>query len=203
MKTFLTTTALVLALSGVAAAETRPLSGFTSVSASAGTQVEVATGQGFAVDVTGPDAARITTRVVGNELRISRETHWGWGRGPNAVVHVTMPRVEGLEASSGAHLRAASLQADQLSLDASSGGGLTVAGACHAVIADASSGATLNAARLQCERGSVDASSGARAEVNVTGTLNVDASSGGNVYASGAPQMGDISLSSGGALHRR
>jgi len=203
MKAFLTTTALVLALGGVAAAETRPLSGFTSVSASAGTQVEVATGERFVVEVTGRDANRITTRVVANELRIGRQNTWGFSLGTNAVVHVTMPRVEGLDASSGAHIRAASLQADHLNLGASSGGGLTVAGACHAVSADASSGANLNAARLQCERGSVEASSGARAEVNVTGALDVDASSGGDVYAGGGAQIGNISLSSGGNLHRR
>ncbi len=203
MKAFLTTSALVMALTGAASAETRPLSGFTSVSASAGTQVEVATGENFAVEVTGRDADRVTTRVVGTELRVGRQSGWTWGRGNDAVVHVTMPRVEGLEASSGAQLRAANVRADRLTLDSSSGGGLTVAGACREFAADASSGSRLNAASMQCERGSVDASSGARADVNATGALNVDASSGGDVYASGGAQISNVSLSSGGNLHRR
>lgn len=202
MRVLLTATALVCALAASAAAETRSLSGFTSVSASAGIDVDVAVGA-FRVDVTGPDAEYIVTRVVGGELQIERRSHWGWGNSHrNARVHVTMPRVVGLEASSGAHITAAALQADDISLEASSGADLTVAGACRSVNADSSSGAHVNAAALHCQSGSVDASSGSRSDVNVSGALNVDASSGGDVYANSGAQIGNVSLSSGGSLHR-
>lgn len=202
MKTLIAVSAFTLGLCGAAAAETRQLSDFTRVSAQAGTQVDVTIGANFSVEVTGPDAARIETRVLGGELSVRPlRDRWHWGR-RDARVLVTMPRVEGLEASSGAHLTARGVAAGDLDLEASSGAGLEVAGACGDLTAAASSGAVVGAADLRCESGAVEASSGARASVNVSGRLSVDASSGGDVYASGDPVMGDISLSSGGSLHR-
>lgn len=193
-----------LSMLGLASAETRPLADFTRVSASGGLDVEVSIGPSFAVEVTGRDAARVVTRVRNGELEIApeRQGFWHW-RSREAAVHVSMPSVLGLEASSGSRLVARGLQGGSLALDASSGADLIALGACSEIEADASSGAHLDASALACERGSVDVSSGARADVNVNGRLNLDASSGGDIYASGDPEMGNISLSSGGSLHRR
>lgn len=202
MKSALLVTVLLAALTGVANAEIRPLSGFDRVSASAGTHVEVEVGQNFSVDVSGRDANRIVTRVVNGELIVEPVRGWSW-RGPReALVRVTMPAVTGLDASSGAHLQAQGLAGGAIAMDASSGAHLRVAGACASFTADASSGADIDAAGLRCENGSVDASSGARARVYATNRLNVDASSGGDVLASGNPGIGDISLSSGGSFRR-
>jgi hypothetical protein len=194
--------ALTLVLAGTAAAEPRNLTGFTGVDASAGVDVQVVVGAGFSVDVSGPGADRIVTEVRAGVLRIHPEQHWGMRIRRAALVRVTMPRLDSLSASSGAEVHAEGVRADTIALDASSGGELTIVGACGNVDADASSGSHLNAARLQCERGSVEASSGARADVHVSGALDVDASSGGRVYAGGGAQVGNISLSSGGTLHR-
>lgn len=202
MRILLATAAIAL-LAGPAIAETRPLSGFTKVSASAGTRVEIAFGPNFLVNVEGRDAARIVTRVTNGTLVVEPVRGWSW-RGPrNAIVHVTMPLVEALDASSGAHIEAAGVPGGALNLDASSGAALDVAGACSTFTADASSGADIDAEALRCETGSVSVSSGANAHVYATGQLNVDASSGGNVVAFGNPGIGDISLSSGGSLRRR
>ncbi|MBL8536296.1 MAG: DUF2807 domain-containing protein [Hyphomonadaceae bacterium] len=188
---------------GVAAAEPRPLSGFTRVQASAGVRVDIAIGEAFAVDVAGRDADRIETRVSNGVLVIEPVRSWGfqWGR-RDARVRVSMPRVEGLDVSSGAVISTRGVNADALSLEASSGASLTVAGACASFDADASSGAVIRAAELRCQNGAVDVSSGARADVFASNSVNVDASSGGDVTVHGGAGYGDVDLSSGGSLRR-
>lgn len=195
--------ALALAVPANASAETRNLSGFTRVSANAGTDVEVSVGPRFSVEVTGRDAHRITTRVSGNEL-IVEPARSGWFSPPirDAHVRVTMPTVEGLEASSGADLVATGLDSASISLDSSSGADLRASGRCGTFTADASSGSDIHAQELRCENGSVDVSSGADARIFASGRLNVDASSGGGVVAYGNPGIGNIDLSSGGSLRR-
>jgi hypothetical protein len=202
MKLILTASVMVLAAVGAAHAETRNVSGFTKVEANAGTDVEVTIGSPFHVEVTGRDAARIQTRLSGDTLVVEPVRGWSW-RGPRqANIRVTMPRVDGLSAASGADLVATGVNGGAITLESSSGADLRVSGTCATFSADASSGADLNAQNLRCENGSVDVSSGADARVHATGRLDVDASSGGGVVAYGNPGIGNIELSSGGSLRR-
>ena len=205
MKALIIPAALAVLLATPASAETRGLSGFDQVSASGGYEVEITFGPQFSVDVEGPGAADVVTRVSGRRLIVEPVRTWGfhWGSRRRAAVRVSMPSVSGLDASSGAEINASGLDADALALDASSGAHLRIAGSCRTLSVDASSGSVISAQDLRCNEATVDVSSGARTSVSVDGVLNVDASSGGEVNASGDPRIGDISLSSGGALHRR
>ena len=202
MRSVLVGCALVMVLATPAFAEQRNLSGFTKVSANAGTDVTVVVGSGFSVDVTGPGAARVVTRISGDTLVIERRSGFTWGPSPHADVRVMMPRVDGLSAASGADLIATNVNADTIELDSSSGADLRVSGSCRTFTADASSGSDIYAEALRCENGSVDASSGADARVFATGRLNVEASSGGGVIVHGNPGIGDVDLSSGGSMRR-
>lgn len=202
MKRLIVPAILALTMAAPAAAEVRSLSGFTKVDASAGTDVTVAVGPAFRVEVTGPGADRIQTTVQGDTLHVRPTPGFHWGRRPRSEVRVTMPSVSGLSASSGADLEATGLNGGDVSLNSSSGADLEASGTCRSVTASASSGADIDARRLVCESGSVNVSSGADIVIHVTGTLNVAASSGGDVTAVGDPRLGDISLSSGGSLHR-
>lgn len=201
MRLILAASTLVLATAGVAHAEVRNLTGFTKVDANAGTDVQVTVGSAFHVEVTGRDADRIVTRIDGDTLVVEPVRGFSW-RGRQANIRVTMPRVEGLSASSGADLVATGVNGGAVSLDASSGADLSVSGTCASFTADASSGSDIDARQLRCESGSVDVSSGADARVFASGRLDVDASSGGGVIAYGNPGIGNIDLSSGGSLRR-
>lgn len=189
------------ALAAPASAAPREVNGFTSVEARAGTDVEVMIGGAFSVDVSGPDADRIVTRVSDGTLIVEpmRGTHSGRR---NAEIRVTMPRVEGLAASSGADLIARGVNGGAISLSVSSGADLRVSGTCATFNADASSGADLHAGELRCQDGNVSVSSGADARVYATGALNVDASSGGGVQALGGADIRNIEMSSGGSFRR-
>lgn len=202
MRLILAGCAFAMAVAGPAFAEQRALSGFTKVSANAGTDVIVTIGSGFSVDVTGPGAARVVTRLSGDTLIIGRRSGFSWGASPRAEIRVTMPRVDGLSAASGADLIATNVNADNIVLDSSSGADLRVSGRCATFTADASSGSDIYAEALRCENGSVDASSGADARVFATGRLDVNASSGGGVIVHGNPGIGDVDLSSGGSMRR-
>ena len=201
MRLILAASALVLATAGAANAETRNLTGFTKVEANAGTDVEVTVGAAFSVEATGRDANRIVTRVQGDTLVVEPTRDWSW-RGRQANVRVTLPRVNGLSASSGADLVATGLNGGAVDLDSSSGADLRVTGTCASFTAQASSGSDIDARNLRCETGSVDVSSGADARIFASGRLDVDASSGGGVVAYGNPGIGNINLSSGGSLRR-
>lgn len=183
-------------------AELRDHSGFTQVDASAGTDVTVTVGPNYSVDVNGPGADDVVTRVRGGTLVVERPPGFHWGSWRDADIRVTMPRVEGLSASSGAELVATGVNGGDVALDSSSGADLRVSGTCANFSADVSSGAEIHAQDLRCENGSVDASSGADARVYASGRLNVEASSGGGVVAYGDPGIGDVDLSSGGSLRR-
>lgn len=194
--------ALAIACAGTASAEPRNLSGFTRIDASAGNEVTVTVGPNYSVDVSGPGADQVVTRISGQTLVIERPHGFHWGPRRHSHVTVIMPRVEGLTASSGADVTATGVEASNIALDSSSGADLRVSGRCQSFSADASSGADIYAQDLRCESGSVDASSGADARVFASGRLNVDASSGGGVIAYGNPGIGNIDLSSGGTLRR-
>lgn len=202
MKLILAASALVLASAGIANAEVRNVGSFTKVEANAGTDVEVSVGGGFRVEVTGRDADRIVTRVEGDTLVVEPVRGWSWRGRRQANIRVSMPRVSGLSASSGADLNVTGVNGGDIELDSSSGADLRVSGRCNSFSADASSGSDIHAEDLRCESGSVDVSSGADARVYATGRLDVDASSGGGVQAYGNPGIGNIDLSSGGSLRR-
>ncbi len=200
MQLFVATSALALLAAGAAYAAPRNVTGFTSVEARAGLDVEVTVGAAFSVDVTGRDAERVITRLSGDTLIV--EPQRGWRGARNARIRVTMPRVEGLSASSGADLVATGLNGGAVNLASSSGADLRVSGVCGSFSADASSGADLHASDLRCESGAVSVSSGADARVFASSRLDVDASSGGGVVAYGGSDLGNIQLSSGGSFRR-
>src|SRR5512147_184115 len=104
MRLILASCALAVASAGTAFAAPRDLSGFTGVEANAGTDVTVTVGPDFSVDVSGPRADRVVTRIVGHTLVVGHERGFHWGMRQQAQVRVTMPRVESLSASSGADL---------------------------------------------------------------------------------------------------
>lgn len=187
--------------------ETRNLSGFDSVEASAGVNVELRQGP-FAIKVQAPedDVKFIRTEVDGSTLKIYREGNFNswfnWTSG-RRLVTVTAPAYVQIRASSGADVEGDSLALDAITLDASSGGDIEISGTCKTVTAEAGSGGDVNAEDLKCENGNADASSGGDIDLHVTGTANGEASSGGDVRFHGNPTSFTKDESSGGDVDAR
>lgn len=178
----------------------RELTGFTSVDIGGGLDAEITVGPEFKIEVIGPEPDLITTELDGTTLDIyPRPRNW-WRGTPRTHVRVSLPVLVGAGASAGASMGVTGMTGGDVTLDASAGASLDIAGTCNAISAEASSGGHIDAEQLICASGSAGASSGGSLEVHVTGPLNVDASSGGSVEAAGNPQLGEISLSSGGSF---
>ena len=196
---------LALACAAPAAAETRALTGFTTVSAADRVSVEIVTGGAYAVEVTGADAARIRTRLDGAALRISDANRPWFGEAPrlDAHIRISAPELRAIVASRGAGIEAAINGAcAQLDVAASMGGQANVtAAACGAVDATASMGGDV---RLDgaCQTLSASASMGGlvRAEALRCATVDASASMGGDVQAF-ASRSYQARASMGGAVN--
>lgn len=183
-------------------------SGFTVIDASAGVDVEVTVGGSYSVRAEGePEALeRLKIERDGDALEIGR-THdrafFSPGRKWKVTVYVTMPELNGVDASSGADVVASGIDAGDFSASVSSGADATLSGSCATIRADGSSGADLNARDLECENAIADVSSGADLTLYASQSLEADASSGGDITVYGSPKNTNIDKSSGGGVSVR
>ncbi len=138
-------------------------------------------------------------------------------------VFITIPELEALQASSGAHItlsdftgasltsrassgadiNLAALAFQNVSLSASSGADIEASGTCISLTGNASSGADISASTLECSSVQANASSGANLEVFASEQVNANASSGADITISGNPQASEINSSSGGDISIR
>ena len=206
---------------------------FDVVDVATGVRAIVTTGGDYSVRVEAHPTIleRIDVSVAGGRL------HIGIGRGVldfvfgggliellkhngdfGITAYVTLPVLNGAEASSGARVEASNVKSDRfhsaassgarLTLlgvsggifraEASSGGQIEIEGAVAEFDAGASSGGHIRADRLIAAGGRLDASSGGHIETNVTTRVRATASSGGHVRVDGNPTDRDINTSSGG-----
>ena len=202
MRILLIASAAALALSSVANAEVRNLTGFTSVSTSDRIPVEVRQGESYRVEVLGSDAGLVRTQLDGRALEIrQRNRPWfGEPRRIDARVVVTAPNFQALAASRGGSIRAEGLRVSDMSLAASMGGSIDASGECQALSASASMGGSIDADNLECQTANISASMGGDAQVFASRTYNASASMGGAVRIEGNPQSGETSASMGGSV---
>jgi hypothetical protein len=214
------------ALATPALAQPRDLSGFDTVAAEGRFRVEIAVGPEYQVVTEGPDAARISTRLDGDTLEIKPARRSWFGGNPryDALVRVTLPRLEGVSAARGAVVNAtvggecsefeaasamgaaltvAGIQCVSVDAAAAMGATLHLDGACETLDVSAAMGASVNAANLRC--GVVDASAAMGGDVDAHATASYDASAamGGDVQIAGAARAGDLSTAMGGSVTQR
>ncbi len=206
---------------GVVAKETRTVSeDFTEVSASEGLDVFVTQGDAYSIEVEADEniADLIGTDIKNGKLKI--HTYENIGRATKRI-HVTMPEVTGLYASSGSDLETrnviwgnrialdassgadikASVVADEVEADASSGADIRLEGEAQLLRADASSGAGIRARDFAVRVCYADASSGADIDVNVSESLIADVSSGADISYTGDPTV-EKNKSYSGSVHK-
>jgi hypothetical protein len=201
MKAFLIAASAMIACVGAASADTRNLQGFTGVGAEGQFHVDVAVGDHFSVEVTGPDADKIDTHIEGNSLHISGKG-WHFFGEPrfNARVHVVLPRLESIGAARGAEVDVAGVNADHIALNAAMGGEVHAAGSCQNLSAHAAMGGEIDAAALDCRNADVASAMGGDAHVSVSQSLSASAAMGGAVHVSGNPPQRSSREAMGGEV---
>jgi Putative auto-transporter adhesin, head GIN domain len=215
----------LLLLATPAAAETRALARFDTIEAEGKFQVEVAIGPAFSVRVEGPDAARIATRVANDKLTIEPARRpWFGEPSYNAVIRVTMPRLEAIAAARGARvnangagdcpdfsavaamggeLRIAGLQCGAVEAVAAMGGELTLAGTCRTLDVTAAMGGVVSARGLECRTVEADAAMGGEIAAFAAQSYNASAVMGGDVNVAGGGKPGDREAVMGGDVSER
>lgn len=206
---------------GEVVTENREITGyFTAIEASEGLDVYVRQDREFSIKV---EADENVIDMIGTDIRDGRlKVHEieNIGRATKKV-YVSLPEITALEASSGGSLIGESpIEADKVSLDASSGADLRLelaadqveadcssgadmrlGGRANLLYASASSGSDINAMDLVVRTCRADASSGADIKVHVTEALTAEASSGADIGYSGDPKV-ETRKSVSGSVHK-
>ncbi|MEM9738280.1 MAG: DUF2807 domain-containing protein [Pseudomonadota bacterium] len=177
------------------------LEGVNRLSTSAGIDVvyEVSDVYTIDIEVTRGDIEDVRVERDGDTLEIGRVRRdgWGWNDRLNAIVTVLGPNLVEVDASSGSDATVKGLRAADFSAEASSGADLDLEGTCETLRADASSGSDIDARALRCEDGWLEASSGADIDAYLTGTVDIDVSSGADASVEGGARIGSAEKSSG------
>ncbi|HEV7345170.1 MAG TPA: head GIN domain-containing protein [Devosia sp.] len=227
---------LSLATPAMAASRTFELDSFASVDIATGLDAVVTQGESFAVTATSNSQQaldNLQVEVDGDALKARLDQNFldfilsgglvGMllSSGNAVTLEITLPQLNGIDASSGADVRADGIVSDQLVLrsssgadialtnaelgtlrmESSSGADLEVSGTAQSVSADASSGADIEAEGLEATTVTASASSGADISVTATASVDATASSGGDVHVHGNPTSRNVDTSSGGDVN--
>jgi hypothetical protein len=218
---------------------TYDLTGFDAVIVSTGVRALVTTGGAHSVRVEARDAEtleRLDVSVSGGHLQIGFARNFldfvfngglmemlRHGGDLGVTAYVTLPDLNGAEASSGGRIEASNVKSERFRGEASSGGMLTllgvsggdfrvsassggtieIEGSAQGLDASVSSGGRIRADRLSAGDGRLEASSGGRLEASITTRLRASASSGGYIEVEGNPTDRHVSSSSGGNVSIR
>lgn len=101
--------------------------------------------------------------------------------------------------SSSGRIEAAAVRGN-VSAEGSSGGNIELMGTCGILNVEASSASEVDAHRMECRNGVLEVSSGAEIVARLTDTVEVYASSGGDIRVSGGAQVVASDESSGGRI---
>lgn len=215
------------------------LTGFDTVIVSTGVRALVTTGGAHSVRVEARDSEtldRLDVSVVGGRLHVGFSRNFldfvlngglidllRFGGDLGVTAYITLPMLNGAEASSGGRVEASNVKSDRFRGEASSGGTLTllavsggdfrvaassggtaeIEGSATELDASASSGGRIRADRLSAQQGRLEASSGGSLEATITSRLRANASSGGHIEVLGKPADRDVNSSSGGHVSIR
>ncbi len=231
-------TALSLSLAGTAMAESRAfeLTGFDKIDIATGLDAVVTLGDSFSVKATSDSADALDNlQLTVNDGVLAARFDQSFldfivsggllgmllSSGNALTIEVTLPALSGIDASSGADVRANALTSTELDLSASSGANIEVteatlglvrvesssgadvdiSGTADSIEAEASSGADIDAENLVASSATANVSSGADASVHATESIKAEASSGGSISVHGNPAERDVDSSSGGDVH--
>jgi hypothetical protein len=215
------------------------VAGFDTVIVTTGVRALVTTGGAHSVRVEARDAEtldRLDVSVVGGRLHIGFSRNFldfvlngglidllRYGGDLGVTAYITLPALNGVEASSGGRVEASNVKSDRFRGEVSSGGMLTllavsggdfrlaassggqaeIEGSASELDAAVSSGGRIRADRLAARDGRLEASSGGHLDASITMRLRASASSGGHIEVLGNPTDRNINSSSGGHVELR
>jgi len=207
---------------GDVAEENRKTGEFDEIKVSRGTNVYITQGEFTKVVVKADENLLyiIETSVEDKVLKIT--TSKNIRKSTVKKVFVTTPNINLIKSSSGSNVYSETvletenldissssgsnmklkIKAQNLSASSSSGSNIRIEGRVKSFDGSASSGSNIKAGELKSVKCKTDVSSGANIWISVTDKLQAHASSGGNIFYSGNPDITDIEKSSGGNVKK-
>lgn len=210
--------------SGNVVSQEMDLSDFTKINASHAFKVDIRQGDQYSVVIRVDDnlVDDLDVFVQGDTLRIQFD--------PNRLplratmeADITMPELTGVELSgasdgtihsfssskdfradiSGASKLSGDFETGDARFDISGASDVRLEGSGKNLIVEASGSSDLDLANFAVEDADIRVSGSSKAEVNVNGTLNVDASGASDVHYTGNPSLGNIESSGSSSINAR
>ena len=203
--------------------ETRQLGQFTGIRVGEAIDLYIKKGdkESAKVEVENVRLSDVLTEVSGSYLRIHmRQNNYSGHR--KVKVYVTYVSIEKINASSASSVFSESVvktkslditaasaanielqvEAENVTVDVASAGDIRLEGKAKNCTIEASSAGTVDAYDFECEKVDANVSSAGSARVNVTKSLDAQASSGGSIRYRGNPTNTNTDSSSGGSVKK-
>lgn len=203
--------------------ETRSLDKFTGIKVGEAIDLYLKKGdkESARIEVDGVSPSDVLTESTGSYLRVHMRS--GNYRGRRSVkVYITYVTLERIHASSASNVfsegviktnsldvsatSAANIElqveAETVRADVGSAGDITIEGKAKNFSVEASSAGSVDAYNFECERVEATVSSAGSAKINVTKSLDAEASSGGSIRYRGNPTSTNTDSSSGGSVKK-
>lgn len=202
--------------------EQRDLPDISEIEVGSGMDVFITFGQTPQIRVEGSRSTlrKIKTEVSGSKLMVYYKGNFGWGKKSNVFIQI--PGVEKISASGGSDVRGENkLSGEYLEVQASGGsdirlevevnsilakvsGGadIVLSGSANYIEANTSGGGDLKALNLTVQSAKLWASGGSDISIDVTESLEANASGGADIRYRGNPSQLDIHNSAGGEIKK-
>ncbi len=204
----------------------RDLAGFDSLDISNAFDVEVSQGNEYSVIIRIDDnlVDYLEVSLVGSELNIGMESGRNYGfTSITLEAEVTMPELSAIDASGASNARISGFSSDaafranvsgasnlegelaagDVRIDVSGASSVELSGSSSDLDLDVSGGSNVDFIDFASADASVHLSGASDVAVNVSGTLNVDASGASHVEYSGDPTLGRIELSGASSMDEK
>lgn len=203
--------------------ETRQLGSFKGLRVSEAVDVHLKKGdkESARVETDGVRPSDVVTEVSGGYLRVHMKSGNYQGRRSVKVylTYVTLEKISAASAStvvsdevvktSTLDIAVASaakvelrVEANEVSVDAASAGDIRLDGKAKNLTLEASSAGSVDAYDFECERVDARAATAGSARINVTKTLDAEASTGGSIRYRGNPSSTNTDSSTGGSVKK-
>ena len=189
--------------SGHMGSSVRDLKDFNAVDVGGIFEVEITSQKDFDVEVEADDNLLpfISTEVVNGTLKIETEKRL---KTDNPIrIRISAPNINDLDISGVASVKLINVDGQKLNVNASGASKLTANGTASKLNVDVSGAAKVYASELTVGNATVDASGASQVEVNVTETLNAEASGASNVVYTGSPTNVDKDVSGAGSVSEK
>lgn len=183
---------------------TRPLTGFTGISAGGAIELIVVAQQDFKVEVETDDniMEHITTTVSGGILEITMDESYSYSNA-TVKVYVSLPNLARLDVSGASTATVTHVNSEELTIDVSGASRVTTEGTSKRLHGDVSGASSLKAEKLSAEQVTIDASGASNSYVTATEFLTADASGASSIYYYGNPKNTQVETSGASAIKRR